>query len=91
MVAVGAPVFRQYPYEQGPFVDPGTTVALVTDDPEDAHHSPVQLAVVAGPAAGLRRPRGAPARPVRRRPRRPTGRVPPAGSRRAASRCGPRT
>jgi benzoylformate decarboxylase len=48
---VGAPVFRQYPYEQGPFVAAGTTVALVTDDPEDAHHSPVELAVVAGPAA----------------------------------------
>jgi len=51
VVAVGAPVFRQYPYEQGPFVNPGTVVALITDDPEDAHHSPVQLAVVAGPAA----------------------------------------
>jgi benzoylformate decarboxylase len=51
VLAVGAPVFRQYPYEQGPFVNPGTTVALVTDDAEDAHHSPVELAVVAGPAA----------------------------------------
>jgi benzoylformate decarboxylase len=51
VLAVGAPVFRQYPYEQGPFVHPGTTVALVTDDAEDAHHSPVQLAVVADPAA----------------------------------------
>jgi benzoylformate decarboxylase len=51
VLVVGAPVFRQYPYEQGPFVDPATTVALVTDDVEDAHHSPVQLAVVAGPAA----------------------------------------
>ncbi len=51
VLAVGAPVFRQYPYEQGPFVAAGTTVALVTDDPEDAHHSPVELAVVAGPAA----------------------------------------
>jgi len=36
VLAVGAPVFRQYPYEQGPFVHPGTTVALVTDDAEDA-------------------------------------------------------
>jgi benzoylformate decarboxylase len=51
VLAVGAPVFRQYPYEQGPFVDPGTTVALITDDVEDAHHSPVDLAVVAGPAS----------------------------------------
>ena len=51
IVAVGAPVFRQYPYEQGPLTEPGTTVVLVTDDVEDAHHSPVQLAVVARPAA----------------------------------------
>jgi thiamine pyrophosphate-dependent acetolactate synthase large subunit-like protein len=51
VLAVGAPVFRQYPYEQGPFVNPGTSVVLVTDDAEDAHHSPVELAVVAGPAA----------------------------------------
>jgi benzoylformate decarboxylase len=50
VLVVGAPVFRQYPYEQGPFVQPGTTVALVTDDAEDAHHSPVELAVVADPA-----------------------------------------
>ena len=50
VLAVGAPVFRQYPYEQGPLVEPSTTVALVTDDAEDAHHSPVQLAVVASPA-----------------------------------------
>src|ERR687890_355606 len=51
VLAVGAPVFRQYPYEPGPLVVSGTTVALVTDDVEDAHHSPVQFAVVAGPAA----------------------------------------
>lgn len=50
VLAVGAPVFRQYPYEQGPLTEPGTTVVLVTDDVEDAHHSPVRLAVVAPPA-----------------------------------------
>jgi benzoylformate decarboxylase len=51
VLAVGAPVFRQYPYEEGPLVEPGTVVALVTDDLEDAHHSPVALAVVADPAS----------------------------------------
>jgi thiamine pyrophosphate-dependent acetolactate synthase large subunit-like protein len=51
VLAVGAPVFRQYPYEPGLLIAPGTTVVLVTDDLEDAHHSPVQLAVVAGPAS----------------------------------------
>lgn len=50
VLTVGAPVFRQYPYEQGGFVSPGTTLILVTDDIDDAHHSPVALAVVASPA-----------------------------------------
>jgi benzoylformate decarboxylase len=50
VLAVGAPVFRQYPYEQGPLTAAGATVVLVTDDVEDAHHSPVQLALVARPA-----------------------------------------
>jgi thiamine pyrophosphate-dependent acetolactate synthase large subunit-like protein len=50
VLVVGAPVFRQYPFEAGPLVEDGTTVALVTDDIEDAHHSPVDLAVVASPA-----------------------------------------
>jgi benzoylformate decarboxylase len=51
VVAVGAPVFRQYPYEPGPFVAAGTRLALVTDDPAEAHRSPVELAVIADPAA----------------------------------------
>jgi benzoylformate decarboxylase len=49
VLVVGAPVFRQYPYEPGPLVAEGTAVILVTDDHEDAHHSPVDLAVVAPP------------------------------------------
>jgi thiamine pyrophosphate-dependent acetolactate synthase large subunit-like protein len=50
VLTVGAPVFRQYPYEEGPLVNPDTTVVLVTDDLEDAHHSPVELAVAGSPA-----------------------------------------
>ncbi|MCE3553079.1 benzoylformate decarboxylase [Pseudonocardia sp. RS11V-5] len=50
VLVVGAPAFRQYPYEPGPFVAEGTRLLLVTDDAEDAHHSPVALAVVADPA-----------------------------------------
>jgi thiamine pyrophosphate-dependent acetolactate synthase large subunit-like protein len=76
VLAVGAPVFRQYPYEQGPFVQAGTAVALVTDDAEDAHHSPVELAVVADPAtvcAALadRLPARSPDRPPVARPAAP--------------------
>ncbi|WP_219416794.1 benzoylformate decarboxylase [Pseudonocardia nigra] len=54
VLVVGAPVFRQYPYEPGALVGEGTRVALVTDDAEDAHHSPVELAVVAPPAPTCR-------------------------------------
>jgi benzoylformate decarboxylase len=51
VLAVGAPVFRQYPYELGPLVEEGTRVAVVTDDPAEAHRSPADLAVLAAPAA----------------------------------------
>lgn len=64
LLAVGAPVFRQYPYEPGPLTADGTRVALVTDDPAEAHRSPVELAVVASPAAVC----GALARSLSQRP-----------------------
>uniref|UniRef100_UPI0022A6D3D8 thiamine pyrophosphate-binding protein n=1 Tax=Streptomyces albidus (ex Kaewkla and Franco 2022) TaxID=722709 RepID=UPI0022A6D3D8 len=48
VLSVGAPVFRQYPYETGPLVRGGIRLALVTDDPAEAHRAPVDLAVVAG-------------------------------------------
>ena len=57
VLAVGAPAFRQYPYEPGPLVETGTRVALVTDDPAEAHRSPVDLAVLAAPAGRVRRAR----------------------------------
>jgi benzoylformate decarboxylase len=51
VVAIGAPVLRQYMYEPGPFVEPGTRLAVVTDDPAEAHRSPADLALLAPPAA----------------------------------------
>jgi benzoylformate decarboxylase len=48
--AVGAPIFRQYPYETGPLVNPGTRLALVTDEPDEAHRSPADVALLASPA-----------------------------------------
>jgi thiamine pyrophosphate-dependent acetolactate synthase large subunit-like protein len=51
VLAVGAPVLRQYEYEPGRLVDGGTRVAVVTDDPDEAHRSPADLAVLASPAA----------------------------------------
>jgi benzoylformate decarboxylase len=50
VVAVGAPVFRQYPYEPGPLVVEGTRVAVVSDDPDEVHRSPAEVAVLAPPA-----------------------------------------
>jgi benzoylformate decarboxylase len=51
VLAVGAPVFRQYSYEVGPLVAEGTRVAVVTDDPAEAHRSRADLAVLAAPSA----------------------------------------
>ncbi|QRP49348.1 thiamine pyrophosphate-dependent enzyme [Amycolatopsis sp. FDAARGOS 1241] len=51
VLAVGAPVFRQYPREPGRLIGAGTRVAVVTDDPGEAHRSPADLAVLARPAA----------------------------------------
>ena len=54
ILAVGAPIFRQYTYEPGPLVDTGTALALVTDDPAEAHRSPSRLTILAEPAAVCR-------------------------------------
>ncbi|MDL5158378.1 thiamine pyrophosphate-dependent enzyme [Actinomycetospora termitidis] len=51
LLVVGAPVFRQYQFSPGELVEPGTTIALVSDDAEDVHHSRADLAVLADPAA----------------------------------------
>ena len=52
IVVIGAQAFRQYPYEPGPLVRSGTRVAMVVDDPDLAHHSPVDLAIV-GPIPAI--------------------------------------
>jgi benzoylformate decarboxylase len=51
VVAVGAPVFRQYPFDEGPLVEPGTRTAMVSSDPAEVHRSAVELALLAPPAA----------------------------------------
>ena len=47
VLVVGAPAFRQYAFEPGPFHGPGTRVAVVTDDPDEAHRSAAELVVLA--------------------------------------------
>lgn len=55
VVSVGAPVFRQYPFTEGPLAEDGTALAILTDDPAEARRSPVQLAVLAPVAPALQR------------------------------------
>jgi benzoylformate decarboxylase len=50
ILVVGAPVFRQSPYTPGRFTEPETRIAIVSDDPDEVHRSPVELAVLAPPA-----------------------------------------
>ena len=82
VLVVGTGAIRQYPYDPGPLVEPGTRLALVTQDPEEAHRSPVELAVLgdAGGASAPRSPRPSPRATPRRRPRRaaPPPPAPPA-------------
>ena len=51
VLVVGTGALRQYPFDPGPLVRPGTRLAVVTQDPEEAHRSPVGLAVLGDPAA----------------------------------------
>jgi benzoylformate decarboxylase len=47
VLVVGGPAFRQYAFAPGPFYGPGTQVAVVTDDPDEAHRSAAELVVLA--------------------------------------------
>jgi benzoylformate decarboxylase len=51
VLAVGAPAFRQYAFSPGPFVEPVTTVVVVSQDPAEVHRSAADLAVLAPPQA----------------------------------------
>ena len=51
-IAIGTNAFRLYLFDDpGPMVADGTQVAVLTDDPAEAHRSPCELAVVAPVAA----------------------------------------
>ncbi len=47
VLVVGAHAFRQYPYIPGSFAPAGTRVAVLTDEPAEAHRSSAELAVLA--------------------------------------------
>ncbi|GAB3205127.1 thiamine pyrophosphate-dependent enzyme [Marinactinospora thermotolerans] len=84
VVAVGAPVFRQYQYHPGPLVEPATRTVVVSADAGEIGHSPADVAVhtpvapfVAALAERVRRrpgsdePRREVARPLPPEPGRP--------------------
>jgi benzoylformate decarboxylase len=51
VLVVGTGALRQYPYDDGPLFEAGTTVAVVTADPSEAHRSAADLAVLGDPGA----------------------------------------
>jgi benzoylformate decarboxylase len=51
VLVVGTGALRQYPYDSGPLFEPGTTVAVVTADPDEAHRSVAEVAVLGDVAA----------------------------------------
>jgi benzoylformate decarboxylase len=53
ILVVGAPVFRQSPYAPGRLTDAAARIALVTDNPDEAHRSPAELVVLAPPAGTI--------------------------------------
>ena len=96
LLVVGAGAFRQYPYDPGPLVEPGTRIAVVTQDPAEAHRSPVGARGARRAGGDLRRPgrdgRRSPGagRARSRRARRHRRRRRP-GSRCARATCSPRS
>ncbi len=54
VLVLGAAAFRQYAYESGGLVVDGTTVAVVTEDREEAHRSPAELVLLQHPGAVCR-------------------------------------
>src|SRR3954447_17827008 len=51
VLVVGTGALRQSPYDSGPLFADGTRVAVVTQDPDEAHRSPAELAVLGDPGA----------------------------------------
>jgi benzoylformate decarboxylase len=53
VLVVGAPVFTYYPYITGPVLPEGTSLVLITNDPDEAARAPAGDAIVADVALAL--------------------------------------
>ncbi len=51
VLVVGTGALRQYAYDAGPLVRERTHLAVITQDPEEAHRSPADIAVLGDPGA----------------------------------------
>jgi benzoylformate decarboxylase len=81
VLVVGAPIFRQYPFAPGRLVLEDTRILLITADPEEAHRSPADLALLAPPASACGQlVELLPARERRDRAPRTIDRIPPPAS-----------
>ncbi len=76
VLTVGGSVLRQYEYVEGPLVNEGTRLIMVSADPAEVHRGPVELGVIGDPAQLC-------ARLAERLTQRAPSRPPPAGGRRA--------
>lgn len=50
LIVVGTAALRQYPYTSGPLLPEDLKVFVLTDDPDEAYRSPVDLAIIGDPA-----------------------------------------
>jgi benzoylformate decarboxylase len=53
VIVAGAPTFKYYPYIPGDFVAAGTTLVLITDDPDEAARAVVGDAILGDPVGAL--------------------------------------
>ena len=53
VLVAGAALLRQYHYEPGPLVEPGTRVAVISADPGEVQRSPADIGLVAPVAAAI--------------------------------------
>jgi benzoylformate decarboxylase len=79
VLVAGAAAFRQYTYEPGRLLEPGTRVVVVTDDPAEAHRSLADAAFLGpvGPLCEAVTERVPPRRRVTRASRRGASPLPP--------------
>jgi thiamine pyrophosphate-dependent acetolactate synthase large subunit-like protein len=76
VLVVGAALLRQYHYEPGPLVEPGTATAVISQDPAEVRRSPADIGLVAPLAAAVATLASAVAPVTARRPA-PTGQAEP--------------